>query len=126
LIKCFSPKTKDILASAKEESSYMILMTQGVKSAQKRKVEATGIKKYFDEIFYVSSKKAEHPLLKKLAKSPEKIVLINDKPKEVIEMKKVIGKNAEIFLVDSPWARQQKHNLKIHKDIRSLKILLKT
>jgi len=115
------PEAKNILDLIKRRGDYMILITQGIPASQKRKVEGAGLKKYFSKIIYTPKKKAENKFVLNLAKSNQKILLINDKPTEALEMQKAIGKSAEIFLVNSPHARRDKHNLKINKNIGGLK-----
>lgn len=125
LLKSFGillfPEAKNILTLVKQRGELMVLITQGNLASQKKKVKSSGIEKYFHKIIYTQKKKSENKFILKLTNSKENVLLINDKPKEILEMKKVIGKNAESFLVDSPHARRDKHNLKIHRNISALK-----
>lgn len=118
--KYIFPETEKILSHLKKQGHKLILITLGTPSSQKRKIAHSCIKKYFDKIIYESKSKSENKFIKSLSKTKEDILIINDKASEALEIKKVLGDRAKIFLVNGPHSKNVEHQEKIYEDISKL------
>lgn len=88
----------EFLSALKQKDFYLILLSLGGERFQKRKIEAAGIKNYFDEIITVDEPKIK--ILKDLIGSlGEEIIFINDKIKETQEAKAVFPSLKPILLM---------------------------
>jgi FMN phosphatase YigB (HAD superfamily) len=105
------PKALEVVKKFKKRGDKIILMSVGDKAWQKQKIGNLKIKKYFDDIVII--KKEKYKNLDFLKKEKEKILIINDNAGETFDMKKAIG-NCEICLIQGPYSRNVKHNLKIY------------
>jgi FMN phosphatase YigB (HAD superfamily) len=119
------PEVKDLLTLLKKQKHKLILVTLGVPSSQKRKVENFGLKKYFEKIIYETKNKSQNRFIKKLKKLNQEILIINDKADESLAIQKMLGNNAKIFLIKSPHSKNITHNEKIHSNIIEIKDFLK-
>jgi len=100
-----------VKARVKKNNNKLILLSFGNKEWQKQKINNLSIKDYFDKIILTDIDKAK--ILKTLQKTKEKILIINDNAREILEMKKVL-KNCNIFLTKGPYCDNVSHNLKTH------------
>jgi FMN phosphatase YigB (HAD superfamily) len=114
LKKYLYPEVEKILKHLRKNGNIMILATFGDKKWQAEKVKKLKIKKNFDRVVFEDKNKNKSSLLKKLKKSPEKILIINDNAKETKEMTIILGERAEVFLVKGPYTKNIKHNWPIH------------
>ena len=97
------PKTEEILAEARELGS-VVLMTKGNHLFQARKLIASGIDDYFDDIIITNGEKDEY--LKRFKTYP-KVIIINDKITENQQMSNIVPHFTYINLTDleKDWAK---------------------
>ena len=120
----FFDQAIEILNYLKDKGHRLFLMTLGEPSSQKRKVESSGIKKYFEKVIYETKSKADNKIIKNFVNSGEEVLIINDKASESLAIQKAIGKKAKIFLVNGPHSKNVDHKEKIYKNISELKSIL--
>lgn len=118
------PGTENILNNLKKQGHILFLITLGVPSSQKRKINNSCLKKYFKKIIYETKNKSQNKFIKQLAKLNKDILIINDKAEEAIAIKKAIGEKAQIYLVDGPHSKNTTHTEKIYKNIKNIKNIL--
>lgn len=113
------PQAEKVLSKLQKRGDTLILLTYGDKQWQKIKVKNLKIKKYFKKIIFIEDKKEK--ALDFLSGTKEKVLIINDKAQECLEMKKKI-KQAEIFLVKGPYSHNIEHDLSVHRLEECLKL----
>ena len=118
------PGVEETLKYLKQKGYRMILITKGDLSIQKPKVENSIIKEYFDEIIYEENDKSQNGFIKKLAKSGEQVLIINDRAEQSLAMQKALGNKAKIFLVKGPYSQDTDHKEDIHESVNELKNIL--
>ena len=117
------PESIEIISLLKKKGHDLILITLGVPSSQRKKVESSGIKKYFDKIIYETKNKSKNKTIIRLSKSKQEILIINDNAEEAFAMKNILGNKAKIFLINGPRSKNIPHKEKIYDNIKELKTL---
>jgi len=115
---------EDTLIYLKNKGCKLFLMTLGDLSIQKPKVNNSCIKKYFEKIIYEEKDKSQNKFIKDLANSSEDILIINDRDNQALEMQKVLGSKAKIFLVKGPFLKNTRYKGKIYNSVAELKSIL--
>jgi len=115
---------EETLIYLKKKGHKLFLMTLGDLSIQKPKVNNLRIKKYFEKIIYEEKDKSQNKFIKDLANSSEDILIVNDRDNQALEMQKVLGKKARIFLVKGPFLKNTGYKGKIYNSVAELKSIL--
>jgi len=115
------PEAKKTLSLLKKKKHRLFLITLGVIPSQRKKISGAKIEKYFEKIIYEKKNKSQNKFIKSLSKLGEDILIINDKAGESLEIQKILGKNAKIFLINGPHSKNVNHKEKIYKSITELK-----
>lgn len=96
----------------KLNSYTLIMLTLGDPEYQNLKIEKLGIGKFFSKI--IASDEDKFKKIDFLINTDEKIILVNDKPDELLAMSGKL-KNVEMFLVEGPYNDNIDHNIQIKK-----------
>ena len=91
----------------------MVLITRGNKEWQQAKIDHLSIVKYFSRVIVTEGDKTKSLRYLKMEKAP-KITVINDRPGELLILKKFFGRKCRILLVKGAHNRDFKHNLEAH------------
>jgi len=115
-------QAKDLVKKLNQEKKEMILLSFGDHVFQSQKIKYLSIKKYFKKIIITSRDKDQ--VVDFLKKSKEAHIIINDKPRESLALKKELslaGVRARIILVKGPYSKNALKNRKFYalKDIAS-------
>lgn len=124
LDNCLFPGVIKILNHFKGSGAELILLTFGDKEYQKEKVKHLSIGRHFDQIIFEDKNKSRSELLKSLEDCQEEVLLVNDNAGETKAMVAIIGRNAKVFLINGPYAKNIKHNWPIHEldELNKLKV----
>jgi len=118
------PETKKTLNELKKQGHRLILITLGTPSSQKKKIDNSGIKKYFEKIIYETKDKSQNKFIKNLSKLGQDVLIINDKASEAFAIKKTIGEKAKVYIVKGPHSKNKEHKEKIYNNISKIKNVL--
>ena len=118
--KFLFPQAKDLVKKLNQEKKEMILLSFGDHVFQSQKIKYLSIRKYFKKIIITSRDKDQ--VVDFLKKSKEAHIIINDKPRESLALKKelsLVGAKARIILVKGPYSKNALKNRKFYalKDI---------
>lgn len=117
----------EFLSALKQKGFYLILLSLGGERFQKQKIEAAGIKNYFDEIITVDEPKIK--VMKQLiGSSAGEIIFINDKIKETQEIAAAFPKIKAVLKTrkDIPLVDYQESGLPYFTTLPKLLAFLKT
>jgi FMN phosphatase YigB (HAD superfamily) len=89
-----------LLNFLRDNSKKFILLTSGDKAFQKRKVEATGIAKYFSEIAIVEGRKYKEKYVKSSKSNGSDCLFINDNLKENLGIREAFPKMEVVVKFD--------------------------
>ncbi len=64
----------------------VVLLSHGHTLQQRRKIKASGIEKYCDRVIITFTKAKKAEWIKKLARHRQRVVIVNDDPKETLQM----------------------------------------
>ncbi|MFH1192200.1 MAG: HAD hydrolase-like protein [bacterium] len=105
---------ESVLGKLKLGGHKLVLLTYGDVEWQKQKFNNLKIKKYFAEIIYTDKGKGDVGELRRMAEERKDVLIVNDNARESLEIKKK-AEQAEIFLIDGPYANNCEHNLERRK-----------
>jgi GNAT superfamily N-acetyltransferase len=112
------PQAEDLVKKLYQDKKNIILLSFGDHVFQSQKIKYLSIKKYFKKIIITNKDKDQ--IIGFLKKSKEAHVIINDKPRESLALKKELslaGVRSRIILVRGPYSK----NAPAHKKFYALK-----
>ncbi len=114
------PHAENLIKQLAKEGKELILLSFGDNVLQSQKIRSSSIKKYFKKI--IITDKGKERVVDFLKKSKDVHIIINDKPKESLALKKelsLVGAKARIILVKGPYSKGATVNKKFYalKDI---------
>jgi len=110
------PEAKRLLELLKRNGHEIILATFGRKGWQEQKVSglSENVKEKFYQIIFEELDKSKGEFFENLVKEKESVIIINDNAKECLEMEQALGDRAEIYLLESKYSHNAKHDFKIY------------
>lgn len=84
------PQAEEFLVALKKVSNKLILLTAGDKNMQQKKIDSTGLAKYFDEIVIIDGGKGSK--ITDVAGEAEKVLFVNDNLIENLQIKNELPK----------------------------------
>ncbi len=104
-------QAEQFVLELKKTSNKVILLTAGKKELQQKKINSTGLNKYFDQIVIIDGGKSQAII--DIAGQSKKILFINDNLKENIEIKKnlpyvlVLAKKHQVLWEDDDYKKSE-------------------
>lgn len=83
-------QAEEFLVTLKKVSNKLILLTAGDKNMQQKKIDSTGLAKYFDEVVIIDGGKG--PKIIDIAGEAEKVLFVNDNLIENLQIKNELPK----------------------------------
>lgn len=103
------PDARAFLQRIKKENARAVLLTYGNRQNQQIFIQGTGVDRYFDRIYYVTSKAEKAPLAAAIARrAPAMTFVVNDDPEEARHMSELLPPTAQNVLVERPTAKFSK------------------
>jgi phosphoglycolate phosphatase-like HAD superfamily hydrolase len=99
------------LKECQKRGFKIVMLTFGDKLWQKKKINSSKIKQYFDQIIITDINKAAE--LSRLKSVRGKVIIINDNAKEMMMLNNFF-KQARTFLLKGPYSYNIKHNYKAY------------